>query len=75
MIKGLWKEITNIYKNDSKIILISIKREDMTQLNDNMQIDLVPSFIAYKEGKNIAEFSKKREYENIINFINKYQNK
>jgi hypothetical protein len=40
-----------------------------------MQIDLVPSFIAYKGGKNIAEFSKKREYENIINFINKYQNK
>ena len=47
----------------------------MTELNDTMQIDLVPSFIAYNRGKKIAEFSKKREYENIINFINKYQNK
>ena len=75
MIKALWKEITDIYKNNKNIILISIKREHMTELNDTMQIDLVPSFIAYNRGKKIAEFSKKREYENIINFIKKYQNK
>jgi len=75
MIKGLMKEITDLYKDNKKVILISINRNHMEYLNENMQIDLVPTFITYKYGKRIAEFRKKREYENIINFINKYENK
>lgn len=75
MIKGLWKEICDEYQNNKKIILISIKREDMLQLDENMHIDLIPTFLAYNKGKKIGEFKKKREYDNIINFINKYENK
>ena len=75
MIKGLWKEICKKYKNDKKIILLSVKRDDMLHLDEYMHIDLVPSFIAYKKGKKVGEFKKNRDYDNMIAFINKYINK
>ena len=75
MIKGLMKEIIDFYKDNKKIILISVNRKHMEYLNENMQIDLVPTFITYNKGNKIAEFQKKREYDNIINFINKYVTK
>jgi hypothetical protein len=36
-----------------------------------MRINMVPTFIYYKKGINKKEFKKKRDYNNIINFIEK----
>lgn len=75
MIKGLWKEICDVYKKKKNIIIISINREIMSKLNKELHIDLVPSLICYKFGKKHSEFTKTREYDNIIKFINKFDNK
>jgi len=74
MMKGLINELYDNYSNNKKIILILINREQMLKLDKRMHIDLVPTFIAYKNGNKISEFQKKREYNYILNFINKFEN-
>jgi thiol-disulfide isomerase/thioredoxin len=74
MIKGLIKEITEKYKDRKDIIIIKINREILKSLDNSMQIDLVPTIITYKNGNKKSEFKKKREYENIINYIEKNKN-
>jgi len=74
MIKGLIKEITDKYKERKDIIIIKINREMLKSFDNSMQIDLVPTIIAYKNGNKISEFKKRREYENIINYIEKNKN-
>ena len=74
MIKGLIKEITDKYKDRDDIIIIKINRNILKLLDNSMQIDLVPTIITYKNGNKVSEFKKRREYENIINYIEKNKN-
>lgn len=74
MIKGLLKEIFNKYKEDEKTIIIAIERDNIELLEKNMRINLVPTFISYKNGKKKMEFRKTREYENIVKFIEENKN-
>ena len=77
MIKGLWRDITKKYKNSKTITLISINRdikEIFDKLPEDKQVDIVPTFIYYKNGKSKQEFTKKREYDDLIKFIEKYNN-
>ena len=70
MIEGLIKEIKKKYKVSDKII-ITINRDNLNYLDDSMKINMVPTFIYYNKGINKKEFNKKRDYNNIINFIEK----
>lgn len=69
MLKGLWKDIKKKYDNTDKII-IYIERENMKKfLNTSYHIDFVPCIQYYDKGKKKSEFLKKREYKDIIKFI------
>ena len=70
MIEGLIKEIKKKYKVSDKII-ITVNRDNLNYLDDSMKINMVPTFIYYNKGINKKEFNKKRDYNNIINFIEK----
>lgn len=74
MLKGLWKDIKKKYDNTNKII-IYIERANMKKyLDEKYHINLVPCIQYYDKGKKKSEFLKKREYDNIINFIEKSLN-
>jgi thiol-disulfide isomerase/thioredoxin len=74
MLKGLWKEINKKYKNTNNII-IHVERDNMKKyLDEKMHINFVPCIQYYDNGKKKSEFLKKREYDNIIKFIDKSLN-
>jgi thiol-disulfide isomerase/thioredoxin len=74
MLEGLWKDIKKKYNNTDKII-IYIERDNMKKyLETKYQINLVPCIQYYDKGKKKSDFLKKREYENIIKFIEKSLN-
>ena len=56
MMKGLWKEISNKYKNEKNITIISLDRKIMSKLNKNLHIEMVPTIIFYKKGIKQFEF-------------------
>ena len=70
MIEGLIREIKKKYIVSDKII-ITVNRDNLNYLDDSMKINMVPTFIYYNKGINKKEFKKKRDYNNIINFIEK----
>tara|TARA_Y100000385_G_C12851343_1_gene533234 strand:- start:271 stop:618 length:348 start_codon:yes stop_codon:yes gene_type:complete len=74
MIDGLLTEIFKKYEKDINVIIISVERDNIDLLEKKKRINLVPSFISYKKGIKKMEFRKKREYENIVNFIEKNKN-
>jgi len=71
MMKGLWKEICNKYKNEKNITIISLDRTLMSKLNKNLHIEMVPTIIFYKKGIKKFEFLKERNLENLSNFFDK----
>ena len=74
MLKGLWKDIKKKYHNTDKII-IYIERDNMIKyLEPKYHTNLVPCIQYYDKGVKKSEFLKKREYENIIKFIEKSLN-
>lgn len=74
MLKGLWKDIKKKYDKTDKII-IYIERDNMKKyLKEENHVNLVPCIQYYDKGKKKSEFLKKREYDNIINFIEKNLN-
>tara|TARA_B110000858_G_scaffold192868_1_gene244321 strand:- start:959 stop:1294 length:336 start_codon:yes stop_codon:yes gene_type:complete len=74
MLKGLLRDIKEKYDNTNKII-IYIERENMIKyLDKKFHINLVPCLQYYNKGVKKSEFLKKREYDNIINFIEKSLN-
>ena len=77
MIKGLWNDVSKKYRTNKNITLISINRDIkdiIDKLPEDIKVDLVPSFIYYKNGKHKQEFTKKREYDDLIKFIERYNN-
>jgi thiol-disulfide isomerase/thioredoxin len=71
MMKGLWKEISNKYKNEKNITIISLDRKIMSKLNKNLHIEMVPTIIFYKKGIKQFEFLKERNIENLTKFFDK----
>ena len=74
MINGLLTEIFKKYEKEINVIIISVERDNIDLLEKKMRINLVPTFISYKKGVKKMEFRKTREYENIVNFIEKNKN-
>jgi len=74
MLEGLWKDIKKKYNKTDKII-ICIERNNMKNfLETKYQISMVPCIQYCDKGKKKSEFLKKREYEDIIKFIEKSLN-
>lgn len=63
----VWNRVTNLYKDN--MTTINVEAAVVNKLNGDDKIMLFPSVVVYQNGKKIAEFTKRRNEENLDKFI------